>query len=240
MAVQGKTGWGAALDLLYPRACAGCGAGAAGDERHLCWSCRADLRLIGPPMCSLCGNPVEGRVDHAFRCFHCDEARPHFDRARSAARFDGLMRRLVHDFKYHGALWLAGDLTDLLEACVRAHLDPVAFDAVSWVPLHALRRRERGYNQAQVLAAALARRLRLPAVRLLARVRPTLTQTHLTARQRAHNVRAAFVASAKVRGCNILLVDDVMTTGATASESARALKDAGAAGVAVVTLVRGG
>jgi competence protein ComFC len=228
------------LDLLYPRSCAGCGGGLGGDERHLCWSCRSELRLIGPPLCSLCGNPVEGRVDHAFRCYHCEEARPHFDLARSAARFDGLMRRLVHDFKYHGALWLTADLTDLLEACARAHLDPAGFDVVTWIPLHAVRRRERGYNQAQVLAGALARRLGLPAERLLGRVRRTTTQTHLTASQRAHNVRAAFEAGRGAAGRRILLVDDVMTTGATASESARALKEAGAVEVAVVTLVRGG
>ena len=157
-------------------------------------------------------------------------------------RFEGVVTSLIHDFKYHHALWLEEELTDLLQACVGAHYGGLAFDAVCAVPLHPVRRRERGFNQAALLAARLARRLRLPWRRGgLVRARDTGTQTHLTARERLSNVKGAFEAGGDRRwgGKRLLLVDDVMTTGATVSACAEALKRAGAASVHVVTLARG-
>lgn len=234
--------WGRLLDLVYPRTCSGCGVSLGADARHVCWNCRAGLRTIAPPHCALCGNPLEGRADHAYVCYHCTQMKPAFDLARSAVRFEGVAATLIHQFKYHGALWLQDDLADLLEACVRVHYAADPADAVCAVPLFAARQRERGYNQARVLAMALAVRLGLPCwTRAVARVRATETQTHLTARERLSNVKGAFrVRQAdRIRGRRLLLVDDVMTTGATTSECARALKEAGAALVHVVTLARG-
>jgi ComF family protein len=233
---------GALLDLLYPRACAGCGRAPEERERGLCWTCRADLQMIAPPLCKLCGNPVEGRIDHEYICYHCDRLRPHFDRARSAGRFDGLLRQLVLDYKYHRALWLEAELLEILSVCASVHYSPADFDTVASVPLYPARRRHRGFNQAELLASALARRLGKPCRRRgLARIRRTPTQTHLTASQRLHNVTGAFEAASdgRWRGHRVLLVDDVMTTGATVSECARALKEAGAEAVFVVTLARG-
>lgn len=136
----------AALDLVYPRSCVGCGRGMGMEEHHLCWDCREGIEIITAPFCSICGNPLQGRVDHGYVCFHCTEQRPHFDRARCAARFHGVMADMVHDFKYHHALWLQYDLAALLKACVETHYDPAAFDVVTPVPLFPSRRRERGYN----------------------------------------------------------------------------------------------
>lgn len=230
------------LDLLYPRTCTGCGGDLEADAHHVCWDCRASLRTIGPPQCALCGNPVEGRIDHAYICYHCTQLQPAFDCARSALRFEGVAAELIHAFKYREALWLQDDLVELLEVCVHVHFSSGDFDALACVPLHHVRQRERGYNQARLLADGLARRLGKPVwPRVLKRVRPTGTQTHLTARDRVTNVKGAFGVrrAERVRGKRILLVDDVMTTGATTSECARALKQAGAAVVSVVTLARG-
>ena len=232
-----------ALDLLYPRTCAGCGVPLAGGRGQLCWDCRADVRPIAPPYCNWCGNPVEGRIDHQYICYHCTDAEPHFTKARCAARFDGVLPRLIHSFKYDDALWLGGDLSELLHACWTTHFAERACDAIVAVPLHPARRRSRGYNQAQVLAGGLARRLGIPLWRgVLHRVRATETQTHLTARQRLHNVTGAFESARRrqLAGRRLLLIDDVMTTGATVSECARALKKGGAAEVLVLTLARGG
>ncbi len=230
------------LDLLYPRSCGGCGGEADSAGGHLCWDCRAELRVIGDPLCSLCGNPVEGRIDHQYICFHCVETRPQFDQARSAVRFEGGVTRLIRDFKYHHGVWLQEELADLLQACVATHYADRVFDAVCAVPLHHVRLRERGFNQAGLLAASLARRMGLPMRgRGLVRGRDTGTQTHLTARERLSNVKDAFEVRnpARWRGLRLLLVDDVMTTGATVSACAKALKDAGAASVHGVTLARG-
>ncbi len=230
------------LDLLFPRCCGGCGGAAEPGGGHFCWDCRTSLRVIGDPLCARCGNPVEGRIDHVYECFHCVETSPRFDRARSALRFEGAITAMIHDFKYHQALWLQEELTDLLQACVNTHYAGQAFDAVCPVPLHPTRQRERGYNQAALLAGSLARRLKLPVRRRgLVRCRNTGTQTHLTARERLSNVKGAFnVRNAPSwRGLRLLLVDDVMTTGATVSACAGILKDAGSASVHVVTVARG-
>jgi ComF family protein len=134
------------------------------------------------------------------------------------------------------------DLAGLLLAGVQAEYPGVLFSAVTAVPLHPARRRARGFNQSALLGAALARRLQLPfRAGLLRRVRPTITQTGLTAPQRTANVSDAFRSGlfSKTADKRILLVDDVMTTGATVNACAQALKKGGAAAVHVVTVARG-
>lgn len=232
----------AVADVFYPRSCSACGSRAGEEFRYLCWECAAAATLLQPPMCSRCGEPVAGRVDGAFVCHLCSGAERHFELARSAARYDGPVRELIRRFKYEGGVWVRGDLVTLLSACVETHFDHGPPDAVVPVPLHPVKRRERGYNQAEILAAGLARRMDLPVERAgLRRVRFTATQTHLTAHQRADNVRGAFQVRLprRLRNRHLLLVDDVMTTGATVSECSRCLLDGGAAKVWVVTVARG-
>lgn len=156
-------------------------------------------------------------------------------------RFDGLAADMIHQFKYHSALWMRDEFVHWLDVCLKVHYPDLDVDAVCPVPLYPARERERGFNQALLLAGGLARRLRKPVWRkAVLRVRRTETQTHLTARQRLSNVAEAFWArrSARLAGRSVLLVDDVMTTGATTSACARALKDAGCRSVHVVTLAR--
>ena len=234
--------WRTFLDLLYPRSCGGCEGELAADEQHLCWECTAGMMYVQPPYCALCGDPVDGRVDGAFTCYLCGREQPHFDQARSAARHRGVLRQLLHDFKYRDALWLEKDLVRLLEVCVRTHYNVEEIDAVACVPLHRVKRRERGFNQAELLARGLSRVLRKPVLsHCLVRTRATGSQTNLTARERATNVRHAFRTrwGFRLGGRRILLVDDVMTTGATVSDCARALKEGGASKVVVATIARG-
>jgi ComF family protein len=233
----------AALDMVFPRACAACGGPLEGGRDRLCWDCRADIRPISHPFCSVCGNPVEGRIHHDYICYLCAEASRHFTRARSAARFEGVLQKVIHDFKYNEALWLESELVDVLETCHAVHYADVPLGGVTSVPLFHARQRERGYNQAEILARGLAARLHKPFYRgILCRIRRTETQTHLTARQRAANVSGAFRAgrSRRIAGRSILLVDDVMTTGATLSECAKVLRESGAGDVYVLTVARGG
>jgi ComF family protein len=232
----------ALLDLLWPRTCAGCGSARADGLLHLCWECRAAIRFVQPPYCTSCGDPVPGRIDHEYRCAFCSQHGPHFDLARSVAHYEEPLSSLLRGLKYRGAVWLRNDLAALLETCVRSFADVDRFDAVAPVPLHHTRRRGRGFNQAHLIARGLARRLRVPLFpRLLARTRQTPTQTNLTAAERIANVHNAFRARHRswLEGRRILLVDDVMTTGATVNACARALKKGGAARVDVVTVARG-
>lgn len=230
-----------ALDLVYPRTCAICGAPAAQEYLYLCWNCRARLPLITPPFCDICGQPAAAGADN-FVCSRCRASPPAFDRARSICRYQGAMGQLVREFKYHSALWLRRDFHLLLRAGLAAYYAAQQIDAIVFVPLHAFRERCRSFNQAQVLGAGLARRSPpLPVLDALRRLRPTKTQTHLTAAGRIANVKGVFQVRPRVnvQGLSLLLLDDVMTTGATVNECARALKQAGAARVDVLTLARG-
>lgn len=232
----------ALLDIVYPRVCAACGARELEAGRHLCWDCRASIRVIQPPFCSRCGAPVAGRIDHAYVCPDCVRGPVHFDLARSAARYQSPIAEAIRLFKYGRGLWVAADLAELLQAALFTHFDPGAVDAVGFVPLHPVRRRERQFNQAEALARSLCRLTGLALLkRGLVRVRPTPTQTHLTASGRAANVRNAFEArnARWLKDRRILLVDDVMTTGATLNECARVLRRAGAARVWTLTVARG-
>lgn len=229
--------------LVFPRLCGGCGEQLDSPESHLCWDCRSDIQPVVHPFCSVCGNPFEGRMDHEFVCHTCHTERPHFDRARCAARYRGVLPELIRGLKYNAWFWMLPDLTDLLEAAYRSHYAGNPPDFITGVPLFPRRNRFRTYNQSALLARSLARRLHIPCRTFaLLRVRDTQTQTHLTAPERASNVRAAFQVPLPpmVAGRRILLIDDVMTTGATVNECARALKLAGAANVLVLTLARGG
>jgi len=149
---------------------------------------------------------------------------------------------VLHRFKYSNATHLTADLASLLHACVNIHYTREKFDAVSFVPLHPAKERARTYNQARLLAGHLAGLMGLPlAGGCLSRIRETGTQTRLNMRARTKNVANAFQADCPewIEGRNFLLVDDVMTTGATVSEISRELKAAGAGRVCVVTVARG-
>ncbi|MEE9369753.1 MAG: ComF family protein [Pontiella sp.] len=230
------------LDILYPRQCIGCGGSAPETFRYICWDCWSDAVHVEPPFCECCGDPVAGAVDHDFTCFSCSAEMPAFDGARSAARYDGVVGEALRLLKYEKALWIVPDMAEILNKCMQAEFPGHKFDLVVPVPLHHVRRRERGFNQSVVLARELGKRIGCQSrPGLLRRIRPTTTQTHLTATQRLSNVKNAF-QSRKVKwlaGRHVLLVDDVMTTGATVNACAKALKQGGAASVHVLTVARG-
>ncbi len=234
--------WHGALDLVYPRRCCHCGGPVAAPEGHLCWDCRTGLAYIGDPFCSLCGDPVDGVVHHRYVCSWCVQTRPAFDQARSAVRFRGGMRSALHVLKYQQGAHLRHELGQMLAGAYAACYGGAAIDAITCVPLHPLRERTRTYNQSALLAAELARLIGLPCCpRLLMRTRDTATQTLLSAHERKQNVRGAFEGALpeSIRSRRFLLVDDVMTTGATVDAASRALKRSGAAAVYVLTLARG-
>jgi ComF family protein len=232
------------VDLVYPRACAVCGSECHGPGRYLCWTCQGNVEYHSvATFCQQCGRSFAGSMPMPFTCGTCREHRPVFDAARSAAHFRGPIRELLHALKYNRATWLTWDLADLLEACVRLHFATEKIDCVCPVPLHARRRRERGYNQATLLGAELASRLGVRCFPdALRRTRYTETQTHLNADERRRNtadvVAVAPLLAPWLTGRCVLVVDDVMTTGATVGDAARALKAAGARRVLVATVAR--
>ena len=164
----------------------------------------------------------------------------HFDRAFSAVRYDGVMKELIHEFKYTGKEYLGSALGKYMLTFIKEYGIPVQYvDYIVPIPLYAARLREREFNQALVLGKAIAEEFHRPlAARLLTRTRPTRSQAELEAGARAVNVKDCFSVRepSQVQGKNILLVDDVLTTGATCSEAAYTLKKAGAQIVFALTL----
>jgi ComF family protein len=230
------------LDILYPRQCIGCGVSSPETFRYICWDCWSACSRVEAPFCVLCGDPVAGAVDHDFTCYSCSAEPPAFDQARSAVRYDGAVGEALRQLKYGHGIWLVPDLADLLHTCIRAEYPEQTFDVVVPVPLHHVRRRERGFNQSAVLAQELGRRIGCPsALGMLHRSLPTISQTNLTAKERLSNVSGAFQhkKGKRLAGRRVLLVDDVMTTGATVNTCAKALKKGGAVSVHVITAARG-
>lgn len=231
------------LDTFFPPRCAGCTHWC---RETLCSLCLPKLRPIGDPLCERCGAPFDPLSYAAPVCAACRSKSPHFLAARSAFHFDGPIRESIHRLKYKEKKALATRLTPLLmEAIAKDHtLAGFKPQFVVPVPLHSSRLRQRGFNQSFLLADELGRQMGVPAVELLKRTRPTPPQVELNRADRLKNVRGAFevekTAFNKQRAskARILIIDDVFTTGATLSECAHALHQAGAAEICALTLAR--
>jgi len=214
------------LDLLLPRRCVVCG----GPAEALCGGCRGNLCHLGNPCCARCGAPTAWPVE---RCRECAGRRIAFASARAAVAYDDAARRLVAAWKERGQRRLAGLAAELVSESVPR---PPAY-SVSFVPADDDRRLRRGHNPAERLATELGARWQLPVVPLLTRAPGVRPQRGLPLAQRRRNVRGAFRATARAP-TTLVLVDDVYTSGATASAAASALRKAGARRVDVVTFAR--
>ncbi|MEO6034006.1 MAG: ComF family protein [Verrucomicrobiota bacterium] len=231
------------LSFFYPENCQICHEHRATPaEGYVCVDCWTDVRFIQEPSCQRCGLPYEGEITGVFECSNCREMDLHFISARSAVVARGLVLDVIHRYKYSRALWFEPFLADLLNRQAQPALENQKWDLIVPVPLHALKQREREFNQAERLARQLSRVTRIPmSAKLLERVEFTRTQTALTRTQRADNVRHAFRIRKKTRldGQRIILLDDVLTTGATTSACAKVLQKAGAGEICVWTVARG-
>ncbi len=223
----------AILDVLFPPRCAACQGLLEPRERPaallpLCFACAESLTPIDQG-CRLCGLPGERELCHA-----CQEEPPPFDRARAVYLYGAAIADVLHRFKYEDHPELARPLADRMAA-----IELSVPEVVAPVPLHAKRRRSRTYDQALLLARELAavRGWRF-APALLERTRATGRQVGRRRDERARNVAGAFRVRGQVQGRAVLLVDDVVTTGATAAECARVLKRAGARRVEVASVAR--
>ena len=214
------------LDLLLPARCAACGRGAA----LLCEGCRAALVFIRPPLCACCGAPVAWPVE---RCSECAGRRIAFATARAAVAYDGPARAVLAAWKERGLRSLVADVA----ALVCAAMPPPAADALVPIPGDPDRSLWRGHNTAEALARGLARDWPLPVMPVLRRVRAVPRQRGLSRAARRANVRESFAASGRAPA-RVVVVDDVYTTGATASAAATELRRAGAHRVDVVTFAR--
>jgi len=213
-------------------------------ECGVCTSCwgrvlQLNLRI---PWCACCGLPFQFEHEGAGHlCVGCSVGLPLFTGARSFGYYTAELSRLIQGFKFDGRRNLAQLLAPLLAAALASTWSRSDFDLIIPVPLHPRRHRERGFNQSALLAARLAKYLVLPySERALTRIRHTPPQVGLADAERLRNLSGAFRCGRPdlVARRRILLVDDVMTTGATAASASEALRVAGASSVAVLTVAR--
>lgn len=221
--------WGVALDLAFPPSCGVCGA----EGTFLCTGCEAGLPRALPPRCPRCWS-----ASGLGLCTDCARAPSALSGARAVYCFEGGARKLVLDLKYRSLYALAEPMGELLALYLLQH--PMEVDLVVPVPLHRRRQRLRGFNQAEALGRVVGRRLELPLDGgALRRRRNTPQQIRIEGRApREANVRDAFVCVRPVAGRSVLLVDDVLTTGATVGECARILQQTGAKAIWALTFAR--
>src|SRR6266545_1857052 len=230
----------AAVSLLYPPVCAICGTSIRAGE-YLCDQCEAKAVRISAPFCEKCSEPFDGFIKGAFTCANCAHRTIYFEAAVAAYRGRGIVRQIVHEFKYGRQIHLRHLVARWLHAALDdERLRGSQFAIMVPVPLHSTRLRERGFNQASLLAALLSAQTSISSRPVLERIRYTTTQTALDRSERMENLHNAFRLrkNADVRGLRVLLIDDVLTTGSTLSECARVLKHAGAISVHAATAAR--
>ena len=228
------------LDAVLPPRCSGCGI-IVDMPAAVCGSCWSGIGFIGEPLCQCCGRPFEFNVAGRSLCGRCIAEPPVFERARASVLYDDASRGLLLRFKHGDGLHLAplfGAWLTRTGAVVLAETD-----LLIPVPLHRTRLFTRRFNQAAVIALEVGRRAGVPVDVLgLVRARRTPSQGTRTRAGRERNVRGAFrvgpALAARIEGKRVLLVDDVLTTGATVNECARVLGRAGAASVDVLTIAR--
>jgi len=222
---------GRVVDFLFPQWCVGCGK----EGTFICDSCRRSLPRVMPPLCPKCGKPQSS----GSLCPTCVSWQAEIDGIRSPFRFDGVMRQAIHQLKYRNLRALAEPLAKLLNDYLATY--PIPGEVLVPVPLHRKRLRERGYNQSSLLAKELGKLADLPVVDgCLIRQRHAPPQTRSsTVEERRSNVAGAFVCrDHRLQDKQVLLIDDVSTSGATLDACAVALKAIGATSVWGLVLAR--
>lgn len=223
------------LELIIPPACLVCGERIEDRTQVICADCETKIAFMGEGTCPVCGSE-----NKEFPCEVCAEGNFEFDSARSVFHFTGAVKELIHILKYEGYVSPAGYFALPIAEMIDSEPDFKDHDYICAVPLHRVRKRERGYNQSDLIAFAVAALTNLPYVNPIRRKINTFSQTLLSREHRIQNLNGAFTVKDKnqVQGKKIILIDDVFTTGSTLNEIAKTLHCAGADKISAITVAR--
>lgn len=227
-------------DIIFPPQCLTCTEIIGPRNKEVfCSACAKEINLITGSLCPVCGVPFPDSPADNHVCGKCLEKRPFFAKARSVAVLESVVMEAIHNFKYGRSISAGRGLTSFMADFSFPDFDFSEYSLIVPVPLHIKKLRERGFNQSLILAGGIAKKYGIPVnFSLLKRRKFTLTQTGLHKTDREKNVRGAFIVAdrRKIKGENIIIIDDVYTTGATINECARVLLRSGARKVSVLTL----
>ncbi len=228
-------------DLIYPNGCLVCKniIQSADQQQLICTNCWDKIEKNLPPFCASCGRHLDTQAIKENACL-CHKFNYYFDRAFSPCKYTGTIKRLIHEFKYSGKDYLGKPLGKLMNTFIRDYQLPIEhLDFVIPIPLHKSRQREREFNQAEILSQQIGQEFNKKVLtNALIRVKSTKTQTELIFSERCQNVKNSFAVTKPelIKDANLILIDDVLTTGSTSSEAAKCLKEAGAKKVLLLTL----
>ncbi|MBN1405208.1 MAG: ComF family protein [Candidatus Omnitrophica bacterium] len=238
-----KSAYSAFLNLAYPKSCQGCGTRLDFDNKYyICADCFKEIKINKPPLCIKCSRSLYGLPEISALCGVCLSSAYHFDKAFVCCSYEGLIKELIHKFKYNNRKYLIYLFDKIIEDFMKDKITACDINMAVPVPLYGARARERGFDQALLLSKNISRALNIPLnYNILIRNRNTAQQANLGKTQRFNNIKGAFSVREKsvFNKKNLLLVDDVFTTGATANECAKVLKQSGAKKVFLLTLARG-
>lgn len=229
-------------DVMFPPQCLGCNEIIRSFDEHIfCSDCANKIHYVAGSICQICGTTFPDSPAENHLCGDCLEKKPYFFHARAIFSYEDMMVNVIHQFKYKSNISVGEIMASFMASFSFPDIDFADYSLMIPVPLHIKRLRERGFNQSLILARALGQQKNIPVdFSLLKRNKFTLTQTGSNKKERQKNIKGAFDVSnkKKIINKNIILVDDVYTTGATVNECAKTLTKAGAGKVSVLTLAR--
>lgn len=233
--------WKSLVRLLYPAACLLCRVPLVLNENHLCRSCVKNITPLHSPVCIKCSRPLPPYGKKRSVCQDCRSRRPAYDRGFSLVRYSEAVKQIFHEIKYRNKPWLLGIFSSVLDEFAKRHRLS-AYDMMIPVPLDPQHQWKREFNQALILCQMLkklSKRSPLTIQAIMVKKKKTPPQSQLGRVERLANLSGAFgIKKDSVRGKNILLIDDIFTTGSTAHECAKTLKEKGAARVDFLTVAR--
>ncbi len=231
------------INLFYPPVCHVCDKKMAEEGKALCGDCIKRIRVRKPPFCLKCGKSFGNGIEDKITCLDCRTGKLYYDKAFSALYYEENLKKVILILKYGKITSLAGELSDIMSRCVGEKFPAMDTDLVLSIPMHPLRLLKREINASHILAREVAKKLCIPySDRVLKKTSNTGEQSKLKRNERLKNLKGSFAVRKEkvgdIAGKNLLIVDDLFTTGATVNECSRVLKKAGSGKIKVLTLAR--